>query len=300
MFPGALGDLICLGPAIRAIARRHSPAPVDLMARGDLANFAISRLAISEGHSIDLQFVSSLFRDEGPSDQAHLFFGRYHRVYSFFAHDDPRFSQNLQESTNGRVTFHPFRPPGIGHIAELYLASIEAAGQLLDARLRVTAQDSESAKRFLLRIGVDANRLILILPGSGSPGKNWPADRFNELACRLARETTPLVVLGPAEDDIGHMFDESGLLIGRGLSLETVAGLASMAAMFIGNDSGITHLAAAAGVPGLVIFGPTDPQRWRPIGEVAILRGKPIELIETRAAYDTVRGLLSSPRRIRK
>ena len=55
-------------------------------------------------------------------------------------------------------------------------------------------------------------------------------------------------------------------------TLSTLAGLSRLAAAFVGNDSGVSHLAAAAGAPGVVIFGPTDPDRWRPLGQVRVVR----------------------------
>ena len=70
----------------------------------------------------------------------------------------------------------------------------------------------------------------------------------------------------------------------KDLDLPTVAAIARLAAAFVGNDSGVSHLAAAVGTPGVVIFGPTDPARWRPLGpagtQIDILRREPIDSIE--------------------
>ena len=63
----------------------------------------------------------------------------------------------------------------------------------------------------------------------------------------------------------------------RDLELSELAGIAREARCFIGNDSGVSHLAAAAGARGLVIFGPTDPERWRPLGDVKVIRKEPLE-----------------------
>jgi len=61
IFPGALGDLICLVPAVRAIARRNPDATLELMARGELARFAVGRLGFARGHSIDRRETDSNF-----------------------------------------------------------------------------------------------------------------------------------------------------------------------------------------------------------------------------------------------
>lgn len=63
IFPGALGDLICLAPTIAAIARRHRSAELELMARYELAEFAVGRLGITRAHSIDRREVALLFRE---------------------------------------------------------------------------------------------------------------------------------------------------------------------------------------------------------------------------------------------
>jgi heptosyltransferase III len=97
---------------------------------------------------------------------------------------------------------------------------------------------------------------VVIQPFSGSPRKNWPLDRFEELARKL-----PLPVewiAGPEENLPGaRRFDD----------LWQLANWISGASLYIGNDSGITHLAAATGVPTVVLFGATDPHVWAPRGE---------------------------------
>src|ERR1700675_3098874 len=83
IFPGALGDLICLVPTLRAIARRHPGAQLELMARAELARFAIGRLGIahghSHGHSIDRREVTQLFAARGApvAAEARRFFGSF-------------------------------------------------------------------------------------------------------------------------------------------------------------------------------------------------------------------------------
>ncbi|MFZ0886937.1 MAG: glycosyltransferase family 9 protein, partial [Candidatus Binataceae bacterium] len=63
--------------------------------------------------------------------------------------------------------------------------------------------------------------------------------------------------------------------------LGEVAGISAASAAFVGNDSGPSHLAAATGARGVVLFGPTDPDRWRPLGRVTILHRTSLEGIET-------------------
>jgi ADP-heptose:LPS heptosyltransferase len=307
IFPGALGDLMCLMPALGAISRRHPGASVELMARFELARLAAGRTVVARGHSIDAREVGELFADE-TSGGARRFFGDFDRVYSFFASDDARFRARLAAATDGQVSFHPFRPDGEGHVSAGYLREIDAAASAMGARLEPTPDDLAAASRVLAESGCDSSNLIAIFPGSGSPGKNWPGEKFAALAARLPKRSgilrsadsapndkeagrndergSRLVILGPAETSLEPIFREAGVPVLKDLELPTVAAIARLAAAFVGNDSGVSHLAAAVGAPGVVIFGPTDPARWRPMGpggdaRIRILRGEPIDSIAT-------------------
>jgi len=316
IFPGALGDLICLMPALGAIARRHRGALVELMARLELARLAAGRTVIARGHSIDAREVGALFTDEPPANSnARRFFADFERIYSFFASDDQRFRARLAAATDGRVSFHPFRPGGDGHVSAAYLRAteieIDERVSPVDSRLEPTPDDLAAASRAIVQSKCAVSNLVVIFPGSGSPGKNWPAEKFAALAsmlssrasaaapqkritwpsipanalCVAAPEKSVAVILGPAEISMEPIFRESGAPVLKDLDLPTVAAIARVASAFVGNDSGVSHLAAAAGASGVVIFGPTDPARWGPMpagtdGHIVILRRNPIDSIE--------------------
>src|ERR1035437_271085 len=290
IFPGALGDLMCLMPALAAISRRHPGASVELMARLELARLAAGRTVVARGHSIDAREVGELFTDEA-SGNARRFFADFDRIYSFFASDDRRFRARLAAATDGLVSFHPFRPGGDGHVSAAYLRAteieIDAAASPEYPRLEPTAHDLAAASRALVQSKCAVSNLIVIFPGSGSPGKNWPADKFAALASKLSmsNRASVAVILGPAEISLEPIFRESGVAVLKQLDLPTVAAIARVASAFVGNDSGVSHLAAAAGASGVVIFGPTDPARWGPMppdarGQIEVLRRNPIDSIE--------------------
>ncbi len=324
---------MCLMPALDAISRRHPGAVVELMARFELARLVAGRSVVARAHSIDAREVGELFADQ--TSGARRFFGEFDRIYSFFASDDARFRERLAAAADGEVSFHSFRPGGESHVSEGYLKAIGEDASMLDARLEPTAEDLAAA-RVLLESKCDISNLVVIFPGSGSPAKNWPADKFVALASMLAKRSgilrfadsalndtrrsdsalndtrrpragppAPLtatsedtrqplaatsddarhsgvVVLGPAEASIEAVFRESGVPVLKDLDLPTVAAIARIASAFVANDSGVAHLAAAVGASGVVIFGPTDPVRWRPIGHghIDILRRELIDSIE--------------------
>jgi hypothetical protein len=148
IFPGALGDLMCLTPALAAISRRHPGASVELMARFELARLVAGRSVVAHAHSIDAREVGALFI-ESDEESARRFFADFERIYSFFASDDSRFRARLVAATDGVVTFHPFRPGGAGHVAVGYLRAIGEADSPIEPRLEPTADDLAIAARVL-------------------------------------------------------------------------------------------------------------------------------------------------------
>ncbi len=120
---------------------------------------------------------------------------------------------------------------------------------------------------------------VILHPGSGSPKKNWP--HFMDLANHLA---AAVFLLGPAESDY-HTGRFPRL---ENLSLREVAGVLASSRLYVGNDSGITHLAAYLGVPTIALFGPTDPAVWGPIGRRAqVLVNATLADVTSEAAVQT-------------
>ena len=285
IFPGALGDLICVVPALRAIGHTNPGCAIELMARAELARFARGRMGVARGYSIDRREVSELFVDN-PSNLAttKAFFSGFERIYSFFAENNREFRQAIGEVANGPVDFIPFRPPGPGHVADCYLDAVLAADEHADvpstnreelSRIDVLEEDLAAASETLGKYRLAQSEFVLIFPGSGSPKKNWPAENFAALARQIERWTRAVLVIGPAEAAMEPIFAGEFVTLDE-RELGEVAGMARLAAGFVGNDSGVSHLAAAAGAIGVVLFGPTDPERWRPWGRVEVLRREPL------------------------
>jgi heptosyltransferase III len=300
IFPGALGDLICALPALRAIAGRNPGRDLELMARAELARFAVGRMGVARGHSIDRLELSRLFAADGDkSSEARAFFGAFEKVYSFFAGDDARFRRGLAAVAAGATVFIPFRPPGGGHVAQCYLQALGHADQMTIqsgarelGRVDLLDHDIEAASRTISRHGLRPREFLLIFPGSGSLRKNWSAENFAALARGINSITKPVIVLGPAETAIEPLFRTEFVTLSR-LELGEVAGLARIALGFVGNDSGVSHLAAASGARGVVLFGPTDPDRWRPLGHVDVVRSEPLDKLPFEEVAARLRSILT-------
>ncbi|WP_455376874.1 glycosyltransferase family 9 protein [Petrachloros mirabilis] len=122
--------------------------------------------------------------------------------------------------------------------------------------------------------------MVLIHVGSGSRHKCLRPGRLYAVINRIQSAGVSVALLeGPADDEwLSHVVGQhpGRLAIIRGLDLLSVAGLIANVDVFIGHDSGITHLSALVGTRTIALFGPTDPGRWAPCGShVTVLRGEP-------------------------
>jgi ADP-heptose:LPS heptosyltransferase len=172
-----------------------------------------------------------------------------------------------------RLVVHDPTPPPEGPHASVWMAralqALGIAAPVDPPDLAFSAEEREEADR---RIASLPAGFLAIHPGSGSPAKNWPARRFLELARRRAGGQPFLLALGPAEIEAGFPAPPEAL-VAPGWPLRILAAAFSRAGLYVGNDSGASHLAAAAGAPTLALFGPTDPVLWRPVGRrVRVLR----------------------------
>jgi heptosyltransferase-2 len=250
------------------------------------------RYYADEVFSIDQKGMASFYVREGNLDATlSHFFKQFDLVVVFGKEGRGALLGNLRRVCGGQLLpINPF-PPGterihvtdhlLRELGRYHLPISEAHG-----RLRLTEKDREWAKNFFERKGLfseeKAKRLV-IHPGSGSKKKSWPLDRFLDLIRYLHKNAGSkfLVILGPAEGgEIQRAFEKmewemgpDAPLLAKGFSLPEVASLIEGCRVFIGNDSGITHMAAALGVPTVAIFGPTDPGVWAPRGEnVTVVR----------------------------
>lgn len=148
-------------------------------------------------------------------------------------------------------------------------------------RVWVGDDEAVAAAEWLHAHGLQEGRpLVALHPGSGGRWKCWPAERFAAVASALARRADAqlLLVSGPADAEIVQTFRNSveatRVIEAASLPVCQLAAILARCSLFIGNDSGVTHLAAAVGCPTLALFGPTDDRVWGPRGtHVTILRG---------------------------
>ena len=122
------------------------------------------------------------------------------------------------------------------------------------------------------------SEFVLLNPGAGWGAKQWPAERYGEVAARLAEDgVKSLVNFGPDEESLMRAVESAsnGTAQGIACSLTELIAITRRARLFIGGDTGPMHLAAALGIPVVAIFGPTNPARNGPFGTRSIVLRSP-------------------------
>ena len=259
IFPGALGDFVCFLPALYEVARGRG---VDLCARSEYGDLLPDGMRAG---TIERREIGRLFAAGGDLRGTEAFFAQFEIVYSWSGSADAVFGASFARAAGSKGRLFPFRPaaPRI-HIADYYLACVGAppGGNPMVA---IKPGALEWARAWLRTRGLEGKRLLVVAPGSGAKEKNWPREYFCEIIEWWTRSPTGKVsvVLGPAEED-DYSFWAEHAAVARGLSLGELAALLSLADVYLGNDSGVTHLAAAVGAKTVALFGPTSPAEWAP------------------------------------
>lgn len=160
------------------------------------------------------------------------------------------------------------------HIAERMLSLVACAtGQAPDSAgwLEASAEAQARARAAL----PDGPTYVGVAPGSRQAAKNWPMEKFCDVArALLARGVTPVFFLGPMETEIGAQVEARapGAIVLRadpaaapGEGLDRLIAQGQRVSTLLANDNGVGHLLGAAGTPVVSLFGPTDPARWAPV-----------------------------------
>jgi ADP-heptose:LPS heptosyltransferase len=233
--PGALGDTLLAVPALRALRRAFES--VRLAAHPGAARLLETIGEVDRGFAFDGPSLTWLFDDTSPTDAVVAWMGSTPALRS-------------------AAVLAPSRPPRMDrHCAQYLLETLAPLGIDLawdDDQLAVTGIDTDE---------------VLIHPGSGSPTKNWPAAHFASVIRHM--DVPVRLVVGEADAEAAAAVDTClGERVPRleRLSLEALAARLAGCRAYVGNDSGVSHLAGLCGAHCVVLFGPTDPRVWRPLG----------------------------------
>jgi len=316
--PGAIGDCILTLPLAAYMKDALGLGGIDILGHTEYVGFFPGRSCVDGVRSIESMDLHRLFaetttfvlKDRDPLISA---FGDYAWIATFLGEPNSNFEQNLIFTANcshgAEVITLSIKPPkGFSeHLADFYIRQfIDQSGHSLHSRefqtdeclIKATEADINTGKKLLREIGLGSGeKLMVIQPGSGGAKKCWHLENFLAVAGELDSRGVEIVfLLGPAELD---RFSDAKIKkissVGRcltDLSLTQVLGLLSCVDGFIGNDSGITHLAAALGIRTYGVFGPTNPAVYKSIGPAVTVFASSIASFTKKPSLSLQRKLL--------
>lgn len=269
---GAIGDFILTLPAIAALRRQFPDVHLEVLGYPHIVQLAVGAGLVDRVQSIEARALAGFFARGGELDPGLCdYFSEFDIIVSYLFDPDVIFQTNVARSSTAQFIAGPHRPNEREPIpaAKVYLRPLERLA-IFDAdplpRLRLNAEPQSAAE-------------IALHPGSGSDKKNWPEIRWTGLLDWLVQSTRLqlLLVGGEAEGDrlqrLAAALPAGRVRVAQSLPLPELAHLLQRCAAFVGHDSGISHLAAALGLPVVILWGATNESIWRPPHEhVAILK----------------------------
>ncbi|MDH5667393.1 MAG: glycosyltransferase family 9 protein [Nitrospira sp.] len=284
--PGALGDLLLAVPALQSLRKIYAEQRIVCIAQEAGGHFLRSCHLVDECIGIEESCVAEVFAGRTTAEARFwTLLKQSDAVIGWMKDADHSIEQGVKNLGVSRVTIRsPFDPQLTArHQSDRFLETIgeELVDSTDDVRITLPNQVKQRGQAYLNCYGIQSERpAVMLHVGSGSQAKCTTAEFLAAVMVQLDREGYECIILeGPAD----HKSVEavcalvgSSVKIVKEVDLSTVAGILSQVHLYIGHDSGISHLAGLIGTPTVVLFGPTDPERWAPRGRhVRIMSGEP-------------------------
>ena len=251
---GAIGDFILTLPALRLLRDTIANCHLEVIGYPAIAELARSAGLADSIRSLEHRTMAPLFTKTAPIDEAlaeHL--RSFNLVVSFLYDPDGLFHASMERvGVKTLIECSPLVKPEGPHASKQLAQGLE--------KLAMFLEDEHLHRAHFQRPPANQRR-IAIHVGSGSEKKNWPLDRWLQVADSFS-DSEVIFITGEAEQERG--IQPTGHPIWHALPLPELATRLGTCTTFLGHDSGISHLAAACGVPCILLFGPTDPAIWSP------------------------------------
>ncbi|MFQ6108257.1 MAG: glycosyltransferase family 9 protein [Candidatus Aminicenantales bacterium] len=305
---GGLGDLLVAFPSIYLLRRALSPCWLSLVCRKDYGQILEETGVIDECISSDDRRLAPFFSNRPRFDEGQSrWLQRFDRILGWMQkertlrvdsswlsshRENSRFfiPENQSQEQLSRFFFQKTK-------AFLGRNGVRTPDFKKCIRLPLSRCQREEGRGLLKESSADGHTIAVVHPGSGSRKKCWPFRNFLRIIHRLHLNHVPgVMVTGPAEEWIKEEWENRGLPRGwtwmENPSLEKLPGLLAEASFYLGNDSGITHLAAACGTRTLALFRKELELLWRPYGRVTVLSSHSLEEIDTESVWWVINGWL--------
>ena len=260
---GAIGDFILTLPAITALRNRFPEAHLEVLGYPHIVGLAKAAGLVDRVQGIEARALAGFFARHGElAEDLVDYFSEFDLIVSYLYDPDEIFQGNIELCSIAQFIAGPHRADENARLPAVYT--------YLKPLERLAIFDADPVPRLALEPAPKAHNALAFHPGSGSERKNWPEANWTELLRELVQSTSfPLLLVG-GEAEGGRLerlaapLPPGRVRLVQSLALVELARWLQGCRAFIGHDSGITHLAAALGLPGLVLWGDTAEEIWRP------------------------------------
>ncbi len=264
---GAIGDFILTLPALTALRGLAKDGRLEVLGYPRIASLALDSGIVDGVRSIESASLARFFvRGASLNQTAAAYFAEFQLIVSYLYDPDQVFQRNVKGCTAARYIAGRHRPDETlrQHATEVFLKPLEELGiTKAAAEPKLTwAEPSPFCAQY------SAGPWLAVHPGSGSERKNWPEKNWLGLLKSLPGAWQILLIGGEAEGErlprLRDALPGDRIQLACDLPLPELAQRMRCCRAFIGHDSGISHLAAAVGLPGLVLWGETVQEIWSP------------------------------------
>jgi heptosyltransferase-2 len=327
---GALGDTLLMLPLIRALRQTFPEAYLEVMGYVERLQLVLGESYAHHISSIERRGLEAFFVKDAPLPPDLVrFFGSFDLILSYKQDPEGPWTENLGKTGATLVyNFNPFpSQENPIHMVKYLLNTLkrldlnletahlpgnaedftdEQISDLYYPRIQPPSWAQEEAHLFWKenRLPMEGEYPVLAVhPGSGSLKKVWPPEKFARVCLEASKyyQARILLISGPADkENVQKVLELSeGIhpILVENKPLWLLAAILEHCRIYLGNDSGVTHLAAAVGIPVIALFGPSNPKIWRPLGKkVKILQAeiKMTSLHSTLPAAENLSGGLES------
>jgi heptosyltransferase-3 len=297
---GAIGDFVLTLPAIKLLRDRFPSAHLEILGSKSIAALAEKRFYADAVRSLDSASLARFFvRDSELPAELTEYFANFDLILSYLFDPDRIFETNVRQCGAATFLTGPSKLDNSEHAARQLARPLRSIGLSLSdpsARLFPDNDDRNAVRNFR---DFGAQRAVVLHPGSGSETKNWPIENWIKLGdVLLAKGNRLIIIAGEADAErtqkLRALWSAKTVQFGENLPLPHLAALVEQM-FFVGHDSGISQIAAAAGARCLLLFGWTDPAIWAPANSnVTVLRAPKGKMVDLNvdavvAAYELMR-----------
>jgi len=296
---GAIGDFISTFPALRALRKRWPGCYIELVGYPHIAQLAQAGGLVDTIVSLDKAETARYFLPKPSISEGHADYIRSFDLIVTYLYDPDGYVKNCLLSSGAKQVVYGCPIVRQSHAVDTLMKPLEELAIYQEGietpRLELKVEHIKKGCGIVRKFG---KKIIAVHPGSGSPAKNWPLAHFIKLCSLVSGQDRfkPVFLLGEADTAIQAELTalKNPIPVISGHSLVDIAGILSQSSGYAGNDSGITHLAAALQIPVAAIYGTANRATWAPRGSNAkILSATSLQEIDPLHVFNELQHLIS-------